>query len=723
MIHEKRLQLALEKLAPSDWARFEQFASAFLVAEFPDLRTVASPSGDDGRDAQLFSPDGEPDLLLQYSVTPKWAAKIKATAKRVKDKHPDASQLIYVTNQSIGAAADKVRKELRKTSGLILDVRDRSYFLERYQGVDHLEAVSDSLAKAIVDPFLASKEVIDGKAQALTAGENRAAHLFLELQWEDDSRDKGLTKTAFDGLVRMCLRATNGESRLRRRQIHDQIAALLNGRDREFVIKEVDKALGRLTKQVLRHHAKEDEFCLTFEEGERIKSRIAEKEFDDQRLAEEIKAIVMAIFPENQLPTGPSVESLVAACRISVERFLLQRGELFVLALDNGQMEKLGFDTVRNIAVEEVKDQKLKIDVELLGNAMERVLTSSGPAVEKYLRGIADTYTLLAFLRETPDVQQAVRKMFSSGEIWLDTNIVLPLIAEDIVPEEQRQFRRLIEISRLAGLSVKVAYGVIEEVERHINRSLICANKADGNWQGNYPYVYAFYISSGADSSSFSSWASKFCGTERPEDDISEFLKSFFGIDTVDIAKDAAGADSELRGAVKEEWLAIHNERRNRFGNEFDPTLVLRLADHDTDNYVGVIARRHQEGVSAFGYSSWWLTLDSMAFAIQSRIQYRLRAKSPPSPVMSADFLTNYLAFGPLRNKVGREKTTALPLSIDPSSLQEVTHELVQIATSVRKESDGLPEHVIRRKVRDALDAARRRTGPVTSRGLRAPSA
>ncbi len=83
-VHRKRFELALEKLESSDWARFEQFASAFLTSEFDSLRTVASPSGDEGRDAELFSPETEPYIALQYSVTKSWKTKIQNTAKKLK---------------------------------------------------------------------------------------------------------------------------------------------------------------------------------------------------------------------------------------------------------------------------------------------------------------------------------------------------------------------------------------------------------------------------------------------------------------------------------------------------------------------------------------------------------------------------------------------------------------------------------------------------------------
>ena len=64
----ERLHLALDRLRADQWKIFEEFSSAFLASQYPNLRTVASPSGDDGRDAELFSYDGRIPTVLQYSV-------------------------------------------------------------------------------------------------------------------------------------------------------------------------------------------------------------------------------------------------------------------------------------------------------------------------------------------------------------------------------------------------------------------------------------------------------------------------------------------------------------------------------------------------------------------------------------------------------------------------------------------------------------------------------
>jgi hypothetical protein len=105
-MNRARFDLALEKIEPTNWKRFEEFSSAFLVGDYPNLRTVAAPSGDEGRDAELFSPQSEPEVVLQYSVTKDWPTKLRGTLRKVKSNLSGAKVLIYVTNQKIGAAAD-----------------------------------------------------------------------------------------------------------------------------------------------------------------------------------------------------------------------------------------------------------------------------------------------------------------------------------------------------------------------------------------------------------------------------------------------------------------------------------------------------------------------------------------------------------------------------------------------------------------------------------------
>src|SRR6266542_45019 len=124
-----RFELALDRLPSSSWQQFETLASAFAVIDYPNLRTLASPSGDQGRDGTLYAPGDENNVVLQYSITTSWEEKIRTTAKRVSEEFPEVRELIYVTNQVIGPNADGIRRKLRQQFNLFLDVWDRSWFL------------------------------------------------------------------------------------------------------------------------------------------------------------------------------------------------------------------------------------------------------------------------------------------------------------------------------------------------------------------------------------------------------------------------------------------------------------------------------------------------------------------------------------------------------------------------------------------------------------------
>lgn len=718
MLHRNRFELALERLNATHWARFEQLASAFLVKDFPNIRSVGSPGGDGGRDAELYSPEDEPTVVLQYSVTPGWKTKIQDTAKRVSKNFGNARELIYVTSQIIGAKADDLKREIRKEHKLSLDIRDRSYFLDRYAHDVHLEALAAQLSREIVDPYLEGKEIIERKAQALSEGESRAALVFLEMQWEDDSRDKGLTRLAFEALVRTALRGTSAERRLSKAAIRTAVGSFLPGQEDAFVVAQTDKALARLTKRYIRLYP-DEEYCLTHEETERIKGRLADTEARDLALNAAIGEVLAEVFTDEELRQFPCAE----LARRSVEQFLLQRGELFVAALDRGQLDRLSYDLVKDISQEAWRVAGLarnEASEAKLSEAVVNILTAPAPAIGDYLKSLADAYTLLAFLKQTPDVQSAVQKMFSHGEIWLDTSMVLPLISEDLVEDEQRQFRHLISVARTIGLKLKITDGVLEEVEAHIHRASVCANSRPGEWRGSIPYLLAYYVSIGRGVQGFSSWLEKFRGGVQPIQDIADFLHQLFGIERQDIAQDATKLEEHLRLAIKEAWINVHMERRQRNGDDIDPNLALRLAEHDTENYAGVLQRRKQNGVSALGFTSWWLTLDHMAFVINRKIAQSLGERPVLSPAMSADFLTNYLAFGPLRDKASRSGVKVLPVALD-AGVTELTPELIEIAKRAREQAVEQDEYVIRRRVRDALDSARRRTGKITESGLQTP--
>ncbi len=666
-------RLALERLEPSDWAQFELLCSAFLAPEFATLRTMASPSGDGGRDSELFSPENRSFIAAQYSVTTNWKSKVRHTVKRLEAECPDVRILVYMSNQLIGAQADDLKSELLE-GGLSLDIRDRNWFIERAVSGPTRENAALELIDRIARPYLAGENIINKPTSPLSSNEARAALLYLGLQWQDESTNKGLTKLSFDALVRAALRHTSSESRMTRTAVHDAVCSAVPASDVAAVIRLVDSTLKRLTKRYVRHWQKEDEFCLTYEEHQRILSRLADAAIEEGQLKDSITSHCEKCFTD--IASGDKADRDDLAVRVPrvIERFLLRRGESFVEAVMSDHLTRVGFDQLDDIILADIDAYPPTTPIvhlypRLVTTILRSLFARPDRSLQLYLRRLASSYTLLSFLKQTPDVQSATRKLFSHGTIWIDTTVLLPVFAEQLEQDEARRFSKLLLTCRDLGVELRVTTGVIQEINAHMNNATACSRHT--KWQGRIPYLYYQYLETGQPSSDFGKWIALFRGPERPDDDLAQYLADEFGIVRQDLGEMELQIDDELRWAADRLWSEAHKTRRSGAQLSDESTTHL-LIKHDIETYLGVMALRRTETVTELGYRHWLLTLDRIAWEIRDKLKEEFKDKVPPSPLMSMSYLLDSMT---------------------------------------REEHEGMPEYVIRRKVRDAIDRARRRRG------------
>ena len=699
----------------SDWAHFETLCGQFLLPEFGNLRTMAHPSGDGGRDSELFSPTGQPFIAAQYSVAQDWKDKIRKTFKRIRKEFPSVHVLVYMSNQQIGGQADGLKQELL-SAGILLDPRDRNWFLERSTLDPTREAAASELIDRIARPFLEGEDVIERKSSPLTSAEARAALLYLGLQWQDDIAQKGLTKLCFDALVRAALRRTHSDNRISRAKVHELVSAAVPDADKDIVSIQIDGALDRLTKRYVRHWQKEDEFCLTHDEHVKITSRLADAAAEDADFHEEVKTHCRVCLAELEEATPEDNDDLILRIPRVLEKLLLSRGEEFVSAVLTDTLHRVGLEQLADIILRDIDDDRpkspnIEIYPKLVATIIQSLLSMAGEATRIYLKRLANSYTLLTFLNHTPDVQSATRKLFSRGTIWIDTTVLLPLLAERIDEDQSKwRFTEALTACGAAGVKWRVTTGVIQEVNAHMNNAIACSNYTPGNWRGRVPYLYQKFIRAGRAPDDFRVWLSLFRGTERPEDDLAQFLHDVLGINREDLDVEAAKVGDELRWAADRLWTAAHQERRKN-AQQHDETTTRILIKHDVETYLGVVALRQSEQVTELGYQHWLLTLDHNAWEIRDRIKEEFKDKTPTSPLMSISFLLNTMAFGGLRSQAGKATEPAIPLILDIEMSESMPHDLLTLADGVRRENAGLPEYVIRRKVRDAIDRARRHWG------------
>jgi hypothetical protein len=79
--------------------------------------------------------------------------------------------------------------------------------------------------------------------------------------------------------------------------------------------------------------------------------------------------------------------------------------------------------------------------------------------------------------------------------------------------------------------------------------------------------------------------------------------------------------------------------------------------------------------------------------------------------------MINYLAIGPIRSKISKSSGDMLPLMLNMHALDAVPADLISLADELRTDLAGLPPRVIRRKIKETLEDARRLLGPTAVAG------
>ena len=706
----ERLAFALKNIESDQWAKFEQLASSYLASEFPELRTRASMSGDGGRDAELFATGIKPRVATQFSLRKDWSQKITQTKQRITETAPETVCLIYVTNQKIGADSDELKASFLQ-DGIALDIRDGSWFLDRLHSSPARLAAAEDFARSVVDPLLPSGQFETKSAQTLSSGEAETALLFLEMQMLDGQKEYGLTKASFDSLVKAALRNTNTAARMSRSDVHSAVSAFLPQHEPSRISAQVDGALLRLQRGPVRYRSDGDQFHLRDDERDQL-----------QNSASEV-GLLKSDFEAELLEglTGPSTTvlsnratELARIGRQSVESYLMRKGEQFARVVTSESYVRVDETTLKNAIAERCNVSGVKVsasEMALVERGLHALLASPGDRAAKYISLITDSYTLFSFLQATPDVQKVSQKMFARADLWLDTSVVLPLLAEIVDPESDRVFTRIFKESKSLGIKLQITPGVVEEIERHINKCRVFINNSQ--WKGKVPYLYSRFVFAGKRDASFAGWLENFAGHVSPEEDVAEYLWQNHGIE-VDSVGPFGDLSRDLVLHIEEAWRSLHARRG---GDEFD-VAANRLAIHDAENYLNIInSRVTQVGKSALGYTTWWVTLQSSARDVFEGIPYDLRREVKGSPVLSVDFLVRYLAMGPRREQVDGA-SVAVGTTYVGDILESLPMDLITAARTIRAQHSHLEEKVIRRRIRENLNIEREREGSMDRGGL-----
>jgi hypothetical protein len=711
MSAQVRLRFALQHLQPSDWQAFEQLASGFASVDFPDLRTLAGV-GDEGRDAVLFAVP-MPPVVLQYSIAEDWSSKIRGTIARVAEAGHPCTTLIYFTNRKIGVAADALKSELLKT-GIALDIRDRSYFVERVHHSRGQTQAADDFADRIVNPLLPTEDLV--RHSPVTDPHLRAGLLYLELQARDLTGGRNIVRLSYDALALAALKDTDPQTRMTREEVGIVVRSVLPGRAKQELDAGIDGALERLRqKRRINYTGKDQTYNLHFEERRRRDGQALDLLVEREESRTQLIELTRSTSHELEIPIEESkLDAFIDLLESLFEAILERQGNQFAEAVRLQAGGSLTQD-VRAAAEDLVASKAGTVGVfrvgrdalvDLLVEAMAGTLLLGG-AVRTQLRQLADAYTLLAFMREAPDVQRAVGEFFSRGTLIFDTTALLPCFGETLLDDDEQTYTNLVRGAFEGGMELYVTAGVCNEIYSHFMRAITCSRMGDA-WEGPIPLVYADWLRLGA-TGSFASFGERFIG--EGEEDVQLFLETALGFRLIDLEPATSKISSELRFEVQEIWRP--RKRIKPGSSEMERDILLR---HDLEMYFGVLGERKGEERQLYGYEAWWVTEDRTAIGM-FRGARNARIELPSDPCMSPTFLSAVLAIGPGRASVPSALRTQLPLALAMQRHGYGVQDLSALANQIRAEFAREPEWFIRRKVRERMNQLKRAAASVPGAG------
>jgi hypothetical protein len=640
---------------------------------------------------------------LQYSVTVGWRSKILGTVDRLKDFKPKPTHLIYVTNQQIGPEADELKGDVFTDHGIVVDVRDRSYFLDRRDHTVIARAASEVLEQKYVVPLLTTHGIAQTVAPALTAEEERIAFLHISIDLIERDTSRNFSKDAYESLLLAVLHGTTHESPLDRLHIHERMCSFVHADSQEQLTARVDSALERLSKKrgTVKHIRASDCFHIAYDETTRIDQE-AERFLEQENAFEEDIRAAIYLVDEDLAEDAAKGQESVEALREVIEKLLLDYGEQFTVAISTGRSPAATTERLEHLLAEMAF--KTHLPNTAAAEVIEMVLTQGAEATESHLRRLLDSYTVLAMLKSTPDVQKALRKVFTGGQIWLDTSVILPLMAEELY-SGGTPMRDLIKACRLSEVKLFVTTGVIEEVNAHLNRCVAAARSA-GSSSYRLPFLLAEYILNGYPRNSFVSWQENFRGTEEALLDIEEYLRDEFSIVRHDLQDAVDTAPDELRIAAQDYWREEQQKRREKSG--IDSANLDRLVAHDVENSVGVIQLRGHSNPGPTGYQQWWLTTDRLARGLSAALEHALD-EPIASPVIDPGFLAQLMRFRPHSPQEATAALGRFPVLLDLAKMDVIPGDMIDTIEEIRNETNSLKPRIMRRKIRDEVN--KRKTG------------
>ncbi|MDE3042417.1 MAG: hypothetical protein KGJ82_17850 [Nitrospirota bacterium] len=665
LIHSDLVEVALERTSGTS---FEYFVNSFFPAiagvNFVPLGGVHD-GGADAFQTQSLWADSRAEIFYQASIEKDHRSKIRRTVTALRKGGRTPNTLIYVTSQKV-QKLDAEERLLSDELKLIVRIRDRAYIaMQINDSLDTRNAFRTHLGK-----YLDLLKQI-GAAQLISQSEHvrsPAIYVFLRQELDRRSDNQSLSEAVVDSLILWALEGTDPDQD--KFKTKDEIilsikealpfASTLLGIHldaRLAILSSKSNPIGR----EIRHHRKDDHYCLPYE------TRI---EIQKENAADETLRIHVLRILESRLSDGELIDKDIHIAAEIALRTLQLTFEREGLEFSAFLEDKRGRDDYPTIAdhVDEViiergiqapEDQSYK---GAILEALRCTFYNSTPEERLFLSKLAHTYALLFSLQAEPRIVQYFEQMASDFYLYVGTDLIVRALSERYVRPDDQRLRTILKMLVDARSTLVLTEPVLTEVHHHLKstdnefRSYFAREESKITYEiaRNCPkiliraYFYARFDppKNVEPPHTWAAYLQQFCNPTRlhgseGKEDLKRYLLSTFRMKY----ESRAEIDSLITHKAKSQMDQIATDLMPQKASA-------ELAMNDALMALAVYGRRERSGETAvpnvFGYRTWWLTSERTILNHTRDVVGMYGARY----MMRPEFLLNFIAMAPKLSQV-----------------------------------------------------------------------
>jgi len=705
-VHTEVAEIALSRTEGNRFERFFQsFFPGLMGTDFIPLGGTKDGGADAFLDLGIFE-GKRAGTFYQASVEEGYRSKIRRTVKRLKELGRNPQQLTYVTNQQV-PHIDLEEETLSEELGIIVRIRDRKYIVSNVNANNQtITAFNNHLLPLL--SFLYQP----GNVPLITQSEHVVSptvYVFLRQEIERRSGNSSLLEAITDSLILWALEGTDPDKGifLRRKEINEKILATVPTA-KNFLNQSLPKRLEKLsqknnlTGREIRHHQKEDKFCLPYETRLLVEAENVEDEALRLRVIERFRERI-TVMKEINLSEPLEHHAARLALR-TVQLTFEMEGLEFAAFLNEGEAIH-EYDSIADITDKVLRESGLtgpdSISVKgAICGCLRESFYRSAEEERIYFSKLSRTYSLMFSLKVEPRLVDYFQNMMADFYLYVGTDILVRALSERYFKSEDQITRNLLSMMSDAGACLVLAEPVLEEVCAHLEVTdwefvnhfkeqenyidLTMARHASRILIRAYFYAKLTPENHSGSPTSWPQFVSQFCSyTNLHKSSAREDLKNYI----VSQFRMTFESSEELASLVDSNDLQDLSERLNEIKPE------PKLAKNDATMALAVYGRRkalkEYSKVTQFGYRTWWLTGESRILAHTRHI---VKRNSGAWYLMRPEFILNFIALSPTTAEVRETYKNIFPAILGVRLAGRMRDDIFHDLMAKVKEAQSLEE-------------------------------